>query len=135
MGISLAKESNSSRYTLICEGSTSSHLYKRDAEADAGLVLAHPGYGYAYGFPYAHYPVVRAPVASSYQHVATPAAVHGLHQLHKREAEAEPEADAYYVSFYGRRAYGYGYGYPHYGYGYRSYGYGYPYAYYGRYHY
>merc|ERR1712226_1021229 len=50
------------------------------------------GYGYgAYGHPF-HYgvhPYAYAPLrlagASSYQHVSSPAATHGIHQLHKRE--------------------------------------------------
>merc|ERR1711945_45964 len=45
--------------------------------------------------------------------------------LGKREAEAEPEADAFYGYYgYGIRPYG--------SFGYRSYGYGYPYSYYGK---
>ena len=43
----------------------------------------------------------------------------------KRDAEAEPEADAYYGYYGYARPYAYGLGY-------RSYGYGYPYAYYGK---
>merc|ERR1711894_252914 len=51
------------------------------------------GYGgYGRGYGYGHYLGKRsayAPLrlagASSYQHVSTPAATHGIHQLHKRE--------------------------------------------------
>merc|ERR1711962_1566346 len=92
-------------------------LHKRDADAEPGFHgLIRPVYAYH------HY----APAASSYQHVSTPLATYGIHQLHKREAE--PEAH-YYGSYY-RSAYpsyyrygGYRYGYP--GYGYRSGYYGY----------
>merc|ERR1712029_279774 len=93
------------------------HFGKREAEADPALVYAH-----AYA-PYAAYPY-RAPASSSFQHVSTPAATYGLSQLHKRSADAEPEADAdaaaaYYGGYYGHPGYyGYGYGY---GLGYRGY--------------
>merc|ERR1712001_479511 len=57
-------------------------------------------------------------------------ATYGVHQLHKREAAPEADADAaaaYYGGYYGHPGYyGYGrYGYAHHGY------YGYPYARYG----
>merc|ERR1712183_801002 len=76
------------------------YLGKRSADADAE---ASPALFYgAYGLPY-HYgvhPYAYAPLglagASSYQHVSTPAATHGIHQLHKREAEADASPDAYY---------------------------------------
>merc|ERR1712203_816634 len=92
------------------------------------------GYPYAYGYPYGAYYGYRPAAAASHQHVSTAAATYGIHQLHKREAEAAPEADAdaaaaYYGGYYGHPGY-YGYGY---GLGYRGYyGYGYPrYGYYG----
>ena len=60
--------------------------------------------------------------ATSYQHVSTPYSTHGVSQIHKRSADAEP-------AYYGRysaypRSYGYNYGYRSYGYpyGFRSYG-------------
>merc|ERR1719315_183911 len=82
--------------------------------AGYGHALGYHGYG-GYGYPYRY---------------------GGYHHLGKRSADAEPEADAAYLSHYGH-AYGYGlhgYGYGH-GLGYHGYaGYGYPYSY-GRYHY
>merc|ERR1711963_1011708 len=121
-------------------------LYKREAEAEAEAAPAHPlvyaPYAYApYAYaPYAPYYAV--PAASSYQHVSTPAATHGISQIHKREAEADPAVlyGAYYpgVAHHGLGATSYtqrspqglsGY-YPYrFGYG-RYYGYyGYPYLY------
>merc|ERR1712141_837761 len=71
------------------------------------------GHGYGYGYPYHGYgyghgyyrgkrsadadPAVfygayapyRVAAAASHQHVSTPAATYGIHQLHKREAEAD----------------------------------------------
>merc|ERR1712061_375467 len=105
-----------------------------DAEADpAYLYAGHYGYaGYpygAYGYPYGAYYGYRPAVAASHQHVSTPAATYGVHQLHKRDADAEPEADAA-AAYYGGH---YGYPYARYGaYGYGGY-YGYPYARYGGY--
>merc|ERR1712058_51229 len=95
---------------------------KRSAEADPYLV----GYGYlrpasGYGASQLH-----PGVASSFQHVR---------RLHKREAEAEPEADPYYGYGYSRLGYGhhlgyYGHGLGYYGHGY-GYGHGYRYGYLG----
>jgi len=102
-----------------------------DADAEASPALLYGGYHpYAYGayHPYAYAPL-RLAAGSSFQHVSTPAATYGIHQLHKRDAEADAEPEAYYG--YG----GYG-GYPYAGYGYgRYYGYGrrYGYAGYGGY--
>jgi len=124
-----------------------------EAEADpAYLYAGHYGYagryaygayGYPYSYGYAGYPYAayyRAPVAvaaaASHQHVSTPAATYGISQVHKRSADAEPEADAdaayYYGGYYGHpgyygyasRYYGYGgyYGYPYGRYGYRHFG-------------
>merc|ERR1711956_53087 len=101
------------------------HYGKRSADAEAGHALYAGAYGYPYafgGYPYGYglggYRAFYAPVASSHQHVSTPAATYGISQLHKRSADAEPAADAYY-GYYGR-----GYGYGH-GYGYGRYaGYG-----------
>merc|ERR1712059_96818 len=61
-----------------CYGCRGHYLGKRSADADAY------GYGYVPSI-YVH------PSGSSFQHVT---------RLHKREAEAEPEADAYY-GYYG----------------------------------
>merc|ERR1712167_339800 len=58
------------------------------------------GYGRGHPYHYGVHPYAYAPLrlagASSYQHVSTPAATHGIHQLHKREAEADASPDAYY---------------------------------------
>merc|ERR1712213_138226 len=123
-------------------------LYKREAEAEAEAAPAYPlayaPYAYApYAYaPYAPYYAYAVPAASSYQHVSTPAATHGISQIHKREAEADPAVlyGAYYpgVAHHGLGATSYthrspqglsGY-YPYrFGYG-RYYGYyGYPYLY------
>merc|ERR1711948_131765 len=90
-------------------------------------------YGYPYGFyahPFAYRGYYAHPVAaaSSFQHVSVNGATHGISQIHKRSADAEPAA-AYY-GYYGR-GYGYGYGLGYRGYygrgyyGYPGYGYGY----------
>merc|ERR1712226_43983 len=107
------------------------YLGKRsaDADAEASPALFYGAYGHPFHYgvhPYAYAPL-RLAGASSYQHVSTPAATHGIHQLHKREAEADASPDAYYG--YAGYGHGYGYGYPHaYGYGRyygaRAYGYG-----------
>merc|ERR1712066_309779 len=84
-----------------------------EADADAYFYGAYPyGLGY-YGRGYYGYPgYAYGAVASSSQHVSTPAATYGITQLHKRSADAEPEADAdadaYYYGAYGHR-YGLGY--------------------------
>jgi len=108
------------------------HYGKRSADAEPQFLAAPYAYGVA---PYTYAPFVRPAVAASHTVVSTPAATYGIHQLHKRDAEAQPEADAeayYYGGYpsyaYGHRAYGYG----AYGYGHRAYGY--PYSY-GRYYY
>merc|ERR1712224_842660 len=113
------------------------HYGKRSAEADPAYLYAGAyGYPYAYGaYPYGYYgfrafaPYYAA--SASHQHVSTPAATYGISQLHKRSADAEPEADAdaayYYGGYYGHPGYyGHGYGYG-YGLGYGRYygGYGY----------
>merc|ERR1711993_57107 len=69
-----------------------------DADAEASPALFYGAYGHPYHYgvhPYAYAPL-RLAGASSYQHVSTPAATHGIHQLHKREAEADASPDAYY---------------------------------------
>merc|ERR1711956_204376 len=74
------------------------HYGKRSAdaepEADAEAGVAH--YGRAYGaYPYAfggYYGHGLVAGASSFQHVSTPAAAYGISQIHKRSADAEPEA-------------------------------------------
>ena len=107
-------------------------LHKREAEAEAS-VLPYVAAPYV-AAPYAYNPYyyAYAPVASSYQHVATPNAAYNVHQLHKREAE--PQGVAVHPGFatsstfrspqgagaavYGYPSvYGYGYGYPTYGHG------------------
>ena len=120
------------------------HYGKRSADAEPQFLAAPYAFG-AYGNgafgngAYGYAPFVRPAVAASHAVVSTPAFTYGMHQLHKRDAEAKPEAEAdaeayYYGGYpayaYGHRAYGYG----AYGYGHRAYGYGYPYAY-GRYYY
>merc|ERR1712226_653612 len=69
------------------------YLGKRsaDADAEASPALFYGAYGHPFHYgvhPYAYAPL-RLAGASSYQHVSTPAATHGIHQLHKREAEAD----------------------------------------------
>ena len=89
--------------SAIGYGAGAAHsLGKREAEAEPS-VLPYVAAPYA-AAPYAYNPYyyAYAPVASSYQHVATPNAAFNLHQLHKREAEAEasvlPYAAAPYVA-------------------------------------
>merc|ERR1711865_1268870 len=77
-----------------------------EAEADAEAGVAHYGAAYgaypyglrAYGaYPYAfggYYGHGLVAGASSFQHVSTPAAAYGISQIHKRSADAEPEAEA-----------------------------------------
>merc|ERR1712088_1105549 len=98
---------------------------KRSADADPAVFYGASPYAYhPYGYGYAPYAYAPLAVASgvSHQHVSTPAATYGIHQLHKRDAEADASPDAYY----GYAGYGYGYPYGRYaGYGYgRGYGYG-----------
>merc|ERR1712156_817241 len=106
-----------------------------EAEADPAYLYAGAyGYPYAYSYPYGYGYRAFAPyyaASASHQHVSTPAATYGISQLHKRSADAEPEADAaaaYYGGYYGHPGYGYyglGYGYGRYygGYGYGRFGY------------
>merc|ERR1712224_724375 len=82
------------------------HYGKRSADADPAYLYAGAyGYPYAYGaYPYGYYGFrAFAPYyahSSSHQHVSTPAATYGISQLHKRSADAEPEADAA-AAYYG----------------------------------
>ena len=82
------------------------YLGKREAEAEAEAdpsLLYAAGYAgvapYAYGgYAYAPYaynyaPYWYAPRAASYQSIATPFSVSTVSQIHKREAEADAEAD------------------------------------------
>merc|ERR1712150_337122 len=86
------------------------------------------GYGYAgygYGYPYHGYGGYGyGGYRGKRSADADPAVSYGIHQLHKRDAEADASPAAYYGYA------GYGYGYPYSGYGYSRYGYG---GYYGRY--
>merc|ERR1719273_1971512 len=85
-----------------------------EAEADPAYLYAGAyGHPYAYGaYPYGYYGFrAFAPYyarSASHQHVSTPAATYGISQLHKRSADAEPEADAaaaYYGGYYGHPGY------------------------------
>jgi len=108
-------------------------LHKRDAEAEPEADAYYTGaYGlgaYRYGGLSAYRGYSAYPYTYGYGYPSA-YTTYGSYRLHKREADAEPEADAYYS-----RAYGYGYpsyGYRSYGYAaapYRSYGYGRRYAY------
>merc|ERR1719384_1284125 len=83
------------------------------AEADPAVVYAGYGYPYAYGFhsfggksaPCVNAANVPVPCAGAPLAYAGYPYAHGLYGRKKREAEAEPEADA--AAFYG------GYGYPY----------------------
>merc|ERR1712110_261054 len=90
-----------------CFGCRPHHFYgKRDAEADPALL-----YG-AYGaYPYAH-GAYRPYYASGYAGPLPGASYQSVHRLHKREAEADAEADpGYLYAPYHYGAYGYPYGY------------------------
>lgn len=92
-------------------------------EADAQVALGYSALPYAYSpyayaaRPYAYAPYAWAPAASSYQYQATPFAQSSLSQVHpgaalvhglfKREAEAEPEADAQVALGYAALPYAY----------------------------
>merc|ERR1711982_64013 len=93
---------------------------KRDAEADPQLLVAGVPFGSSTGLD----PITQGLDAVT-QGVALPyhAGVYGYGYYGKRDADAEPEADALYGY--------YGYARP-YAYGYRSYGYPYRYGYYGK---
>jgi len=111
-------------------------LHKRDADAEPkadayyGSVYGLGSYGYNTGL-YGYRGYSAYPYTYGYGYPATYS--YGSYRLHKRDADAEPKADAYYAGVYG-------YGYPSYGYtgyttgytGYSTAGYGYPYSY-GRY--
>jgi len=84
-------------------------LHKRDAEAEPeadayyartyGYTGAYNGlYGYR-GYAASPYTYAASPYRYSYGY-SRPAYSYGYHALHKRDAEAEPEADAYYRSYY-----------------------------------
>merc|ERR1711955_125699 len=107
---------------------------KRSAEADPYLV------GYGHGIGYLR-PVAHSGYGVSQLHPGAASSFQAIHRLHKREAEADPEADAYYGCGYGlgyghRLKYGHhlgyhGLGYTHGGYYGHGYGHGYGYGYYG----
>jgi len=97
-------------------------LHKREAEAEPeadayyartyGYTGAYNGlYGYR-GYAASPYTYAASPYRYSYGY-SRPAYSYGYRALHKRDADAEPEADAYYRSYYN-------YGVP----AYRSYAYG-----------
>merc|ERR1712079_511576 len=79
-----------------------------EAEAEADPAYLYAGaYGYPYGYGYRAFAPYYA-TSASHQHVSTPAATYGISQLHKRSADAEPEADAaaaYYGGYYGHPGY------------------------------
>jgi len=77
-------------------------------EADAHVALAYNYAPYAYApytyAPYAYAPYYWGPTGSSYQHIATPYSVQSVHQLHKRDAEADASV-AYAYAPYAYAAY------------------------------
>merc|ERR1712152_59689 len=100
------------------------------AEADPAVVYAGYGYPYAYGFhsfggksaPCVNAANVPVPCAGAPLAYAGYPYAHGLYGRKKREAEAEPEADA--AAFYGGYGYPYALGYAGYpGLGYAGLGY------------
>ena len=103
-----------------------------EAEADPQLLYAgaYGAYPYAYGGYYGHYPYAyyglggkAAPCVNS---AGAPVPCAAYNGYAKRDAEADPAADAYYAYYGGYAGY---YGHP-YGYGYGLYGHP---GYYGRY--
>merc|ERR1712176_648400 len=94
-----------------------------EAKADADAALLYGAYGYAGYAGYAGYPYALG--YSGYAGYPYAYGAYGAHYIGKREADAEPEAEADPALLYG--AYGYaGYAAP-YAYGYAGYA-GYPYA-------
>merc|ERR1719481_515512 len=92
-------------------------LHKRDAEAEPKADAYYGGlYGYTgYGLGSYGYSTYAAAPYTSYGYAA-PAYygnyAHGAYRLAKRDADAEPKADAYYGGLYGYTGYGLGsYGY------------------------
>merc|ERR1712127_949308 len=100
-----------------------------EAEAEADAYYGNLGYGYAGLNNYAVRSYAAAPVAAVRSYAAAPIAAAplatrsyaavapaytgytglGARYLHKRSADAEPEADAYYGNAYGYNTLGYGY--------------------------
>merc|ERR1711881_564107 len=128
-----------------CYGCRGHYIGKRSAEAD-------PFYGYGYAAPfygYGHAVGLGLNNVHGLRHFGSGYGISQLHpsgysaqhitRLHKREAEADPEADAYYGYGYGlgyghRLGYGHhlgyhGLGYTHGGYYGHGYGHGYGYGY------
>merc|ERR1719481_2056931 len=102
-------------------------LHKRDAEAEPKADAYYGGlYGYTgYGLGSYGYSSYAAAPYTSYGYAA-PAYygnyAHGAYRLAKRDAEAEPKADAYYAGVYGYPGYAYS-GHRSYPYTYGSYAY------------
>jgi len=113
-----------------------SRLVKRDADAEPKADAYYAGY---YGYPsYGYSSYALSPYTTygtTYGYSGYPYTYGSYSRLVKRDADAEPEADAYYRNVYGYTGYGLGsYGYSSYAlsspYTYGSaYGYGYPYTY------
>merc|ERR1719463_317831 len=82
------------------------------AEPEADPLHYYAPYGYAGYAPYYYRPYY----ASGYAGPLPGASYQSVHRLHKREAEADAEADP--ALFYGAYGYPYAYGYPAYGYRY-----------------
>ena len=64
------------------------YIGKREAEAEPSVAPYVAAPYVATPYAYSPYTYAYAPVASSYQSVATPAAAYGIHQIHKRQAVA-----------------------------------------------
>merc|ERR1712088_1292055 len=98
----IVKHDEVSRCPCHCYGGYYGHPYRYGGYYGYGRY----GYGHRYGY-YGHYygyghPYYYHPVAASvsHQHVSTPAATYGVHQIHKREAEAEADPAVLYGLHY-----------------------------------
>merc|ERR1719317_806795 len=97
-----------------------------EAEADAGLGYAGLGYGAGLGYTGLGYGYgLAAPVATGYgvSNVANTVGIAGVVHVAKREADAEPKAEADAGLLYEAYGYGAGLGYAGLGYGYSGLGY------------
>ena len=80
------------------------YLGKREAEAeaapeaDAHVALAYNYAPYAYA-PYTYAPYYWGPTGSSYQQISTPYSFQAVHQLHKRDAEADASVAYAYAPY------------------------------------